>query len=308
MGKEKEWQPTHTGKVYWPVEGYTKGDLIEYYGKISKILLPYLKDRPMVMKRYPEGIDGGSFFQKNFIRKNAPKFLKTVTVPAKTIKKNVHYIICNDQETLLYMVNLGAIELHPFDSRIEHLSKPDLMIFDFDPGEKIAFDDVIEAAHILKEILDRCGMTSYVKTSGRRGLHIYVPIEARYTYKHVRGFAHRIAQVVVKRHPKLASLAKHSIDRKNKIFVDYLRNSFGQTAIAPYCVRATRGATVSTPLAWDEVRKGLDPKVFTMITIFDWLKKKKDVWHNMFEYRNDLVEAEKLLRQQFEGDESFVVP
>ena len=293
--KTPAWQPTHLDKVYWPEAGLTKGDLIDYYHKIALFMLPYLKDRPMVMNRFPEGVEHGSFFQKNIIDTHVPKFLKLVTIPARTIKKDVHYIVCNNKESLFYMANFGAIELHPWASRLQWLEKPDFMIFDLDPGEKTSFVDVIEAARAVKEVLEELDIESHPKTSGKHGLHIYVPLCAKYSYEAVRSLAHQVAREVVRRHPKLSSLEKHPKDRQDKIFIDYLRNAFGQTAIAPYGVRATPTATVSTPLEWSEVEAGLHPTQFTIQTIFRRLEQKGDLWRSVLGRGADLNKAMKSL-------------
>ncbi len=289
--KTSPWMPTHLDKAYWREAGYTKSDLLDYYEKIAPFLLPYLKDRPVVMKRFPEGIDHESFFQKNVTNKHLPSFVRLATIPAKTIDKDVHYIIANNKETLLYMANFGAIELHPWASRVRCLTEPDFMIFDLDPGEQTTFDMAIEAAHAVKNVLDTCGIQSYPKTSGKRGLHVYVPVGGKYTYENVRDFALRVADVVVERHLTLASLAKHPADRKDKIFIDYLRNSFGQTAAAAYCPRATPTATISTPLEWSEVWVGLSPEQFTIRTIFKRLEKKGDIWRPVLGKGADLQKA-----------------
>lgn len=294
-GMAKEFTPTHLDKVYWPGAGYTKADLIDYYDKIAPFMLPYLKDRPVVMKRFPDGIRRQSFFQKNVVDEHMPKFVKMARIPAKTIAKDVHYVVANNAETLSYLANLGAIELHPWCSRVRSLNKPDFMIFDLDPGEKTSFKDVIEAAHALKGILDGLGIQSHPKTSGQSGLHVYVPLAAKYPYEKVRDFAHQVARILVDRHPKLASLEKHPRDRKDKIFIDYLRNAFGQTAIAPYCPRATATATVSTPLEWSEVRSGLSPQGFTIKTIFRRLQKKGDLWKPVIGKGMDLEKGLKNL-------------
>lgn len=268
---------THLEKIYWPKAGYAKGDMLEYYEKIASYILPYVKGRPMVMKRFPEGIDGFSFFQKN-VEGELPAAVKTVSIPAETIKKDVHYIVCDNVKTLLFIANIGTIELHPWNSRITKLHHPDFCIFDLDPGRGTTFDTVVDAAQKTKGLLDELGVPSFPKTSGKRGIHIYVPLKAKHEYDVVRDFAHRVSLALSGRYPKLLTAERGEEHRVRKIFVDYLRNSVGQTAVAPYSLRATPEATVSTPLEWKEVRRGLDPRRFTLKTIFRRLDTKGDLW------------------------------
>jgi bifunctional non-homologous end joining protein LigD len=278
----KAWRPTHPDKLFWPQSGISKADLIAYYGQVASSLLPFLENRPVSMKRYPEGISGESFFQKNLRDERLPAFVKTCMVRAKTTGKNVRYALCNNQETLAYLANIGALELHPWGSRKGSLGKPDVMVFDLDPGEKTSFGDVIEAALFIKKLLDARKMPSFVKTSGKRGLHVYVPLRPGFSYGKVRAAARALAEEAVRGKPGLLSLEVHPAKRKDKIFIDYLRNAEGQTAVAPYSTRATPEATVSTPLEWREVARGLDPKRFTVKTVPSRLKKKGDPWKRMF--------------------------
>lgn len=285
---------THREKKYWPAAGYTKGDMLDYYEEVAPYLLPYVKNRPMVLKRFPEGIDGFSFYQKN-VEGELPKGVKTISIPAETIKKNVHYILCDNVATLRYVANIGTIELHPWNSRVKKLHHPDFMIFDLDPGAGTSFDTVVDAARKLKELLDELGLVSFPKTSGKRGIHVYVPLHAKYAYDPVRDFAHRVSQEMMRRYPKLLTAERGEEHRVKKIFVDYLRNSVGQTAVAPYSLRATPEATVSAPLEWSEVRAGLDPKKFTMRTMAKRLAQKGDLWQGVSGSGVDLAKAQKLL-------------
>ncbi len=276
---------THPDKLYWPKAGITKADLGAYYERIAGTILPHLTDRPLSLKRYPEGAEGPSFFQKNITDDNLPRSVNVVTIRGKTVKKNIRYAVCNNTDSLAYLANIGALELHPWNSRRATLERPDVMVFDLDPGDKTVFDDVIKAAKLVKAALDKRKLPSFIKTSGKRGLHIYVPIGAKYPYDQVRAYAHELAKTLVADNPHLLSLAVHPKDRRDKIYVDYLRNSTGQTVIAPYCPRATPQATVSTPLAWSEVRKGLNPKKFTLKTIPKRLATKGDPWANLLKVR-----------------------
>lgn len=284
-------KPTHIDKKYWPKVGYTKGDLLAYWHAVAPVALKYIHGRPLALKRYPEGINGPSFFQKNVEDSKAPKAVYFTTIAAKTVDRKIRYAVCNNEETLLYLANMGAIELHPWGSTAQRPSKPNVMIFDLDPGENTTFNDAIAAALALKKILDAIGVKSFPKTSGKRGIHVYVPLDGSYTFEFVRNAAHEIAKKVVEKNQKLASLEVHPKNRKDKVFVDYLRNAFGQTAVAAYSPRATTEATVSMPLAWSEVKKGLKPAQFTIKTAPARLRKKGDVWKGMGRKKANLKAA-----------------
>ncbi len=270
---------TNLDKTYFPKEKITKGDVIGYYRKIAKYILPYLKNRPQSLNRHPGGISKPNFFQKNL--PEHPDFIKTVKI------NSVNYVIATDLDSLLYMVNLGCIEINPWSFRINHLDKPDFMIIDLDP-EKISFDKVVEVAQTVHKVLDSLKVPNFCKTSGATGLHIYVPMGAKYTYKQVKDFAHKIAVLVNKKLPKITSLERHPAKRQHKVYLDYLQNNKGQTLAAPYSLRPKPGATVSTPLEWREVKKGLSPRDFTMKNIFSRLQKKHDLWKGVLDKAIDL--------------------
>lgn len=269
---------SHLDKVFWSREGYTKGDVIAYYERVAPYILPYLHDRPNSLNRYPNGIDGIHFFQKNVAGLHTPSFVKTKTLYAKTAKRNIRYALCNNLDTLRYFANLGSIEVHPWNSRVGSLTKPDFMILDLDPGPRAAFDDVIEVARAAHRVLERIGAPNFCKTSGKKGLHIYIPLGAKYSYGRVRRFADRLARAIHQEIPELTSLEYFPSKRREKIHVDIMRNAMGQTTAAPYSLRPVPGALVSTPLQWSEVKRGLDPARFTMKTIFQRLEQKGDLW------------------------------
>jgi len=264
---------THLDKIYWPKEKITKGDLICYYDEISPWILPYLKDRPESLKRFPNGIGEKPFFQKNLT--NHPDWVETTKIEHRD--KQVEYALIQNEETLLYLANLGCIEIHPFLSRVQKLHYPDYMIFDLDPKEA-SFIKLIEVARVLHEVLEEIEVPSYCKTSGATGLHIAIPLGAKYSYEQVKYFAEIIALLVNKRLPKITTLERSIAKREGKIYIDCYQNNFGQTIASVYSVRARPGAPVSTPLKWDEVRKGLDPKEYTIKTLFPRLKKYKDLY------------------------------
>ena len=272
---------THLDKLFWPNEGFTKGDLIRYYGRIAKVILPYLKDRPMVLNRHPDGIKGVSFFQKNVDPKHLPPFVKSIAIRAKSTGRNVHYVICNNKNTLLYLANLGCIEMHPWNSRTVRIRSPDFLTIDLDPSGN-SFNEVITVAQAARKVIETAGGRCLVKTSGKRGLHILVPLQAIYDFSEVRSVAKTIVGIIHARLPKLTTLQPRAARRQKKIYLDYVRNSIGQTLAAPYSLRAYPGATISTPLDWSELNKGLRPSRFTMQTIFKRIQGKGDVWKRVF--------------------------
>ena len=243
---------THLDKVYWPEDGYTKGNLIKYYYEVSKYILPYLKDRPLIMKRYPNGIKGTYFHQHDV--NETPEFVRTATLDVEE-GHEVDYIVGCNQATLLYMANLGAIERHPWHSRVRNPDRPDWFVFDLDPGEGIPFSTICELAMGVKDVLDRLGLESYAKTSGSRGIHVYVPVRPRYTYEQIADFAERVATIVASEHSGIATVERSLKRRKRgQIYVDHMQNARGKSVVAPYSVRPKRGATVSAPLEWREVK------------------------------------------------------
>lgn len=265
---------SHLDKVFWPDEGYTKRDLINYYIKISNYLLPYLKDRPESLLRLPNGITGKRFFQKD-IDDLPPSWTQTINIFSEG--KNVNYLICQDLPSLLFMINLGVVDINPWNSRIGKLDHPDYLIIDLDP-EEIDFSYVVEAALAVKEVLDGLNIPSYPKTSGARGMHIYIPMGAKYNYDQSRNFAEIIVNLAYQKVPSFTSLERSPKNRQNKVYLDHLQNSRGQTLASPYCLRPRAEATVSAPLLWKEVNENLDPKQFTIKTIFKRLDKVGDVF------------------------------
>lgn len=290
--QESENKLTNLDKIYWPKEKYTKGDLISYYKEIAPYILPYLKDRPVMLKRYPEGISKEPFYQKDASSLHLPKEIETFAI--KHEKKTVHYLLIQNLSSLEYVINLGTIELHAFNSRIQHLKNPDYLVFDLDPLN-ISFDYVIETAQALHDMLESIKVTSYCKTSGKRGLHIYVPLGGLYTYEQGRQFGQIIADIIHKQLPEFTSLERKPSNREKKVYIDLLQNSEMQTIVAPYCVRGQPGAPVATPLTWDEVKKGLDPKDFTIKTIPERLKKVKDLFKPILGKGIDIKKALKRL-------------
>ncbi|MDB5252093.1 MAG: ligase [Flaviaesturariibacter sp.] len=275
FGKQ-ELHLTSLDKLYWPEEGVRKIDLVNYYSRIAPYILPYMKDRPQSLHRHPNGIGGQHFFQKDMGGK-IPAWIPTHRDFSESTGQNVDYLVCNDEETLVYMANMGCIEMHPWHSRTESWQRPDWCLIDLDP-EGIGFDKVIECAQVVKKVLDSIGAASYPKTSGSTGIHIYIPLGAKYDYNQSKQFAELVVTLVNSEIPDYTSLERSPSKRRNKVYLDYLQNRETQTAAAPYSMRPKPGVPVSTPLHWDEVKKGLTPTTYNMTNIFDRLTSEGDLF------------------------------
>jgi DNA ligase D len=275
---KKRVELSNLNKLYWPDEGITKGDLIKYYESVAPFILPYLKNRPMSLKRNPNGVLDNGFYHKD-AGGIAPDWMKTVEIHAESTNKIVHYLVCNDVQSLLFIANLGCIEMNPWNSTIAKLDKPDYFVMDNDPSDKNTFEQVIETALVVKDVCDEAGIPSYCKTSGSSGLHIYIPCNKKYDYDAVRDLAHILATIVNERLPEITTLERSlSKRKKNQIYIDYLQNSRGQTLASAYSARPKPGATVSTPLEWKEVKRGLHPSMFTMFNIKKRIARKGDLF------------------------------
>lgn len=286
---------TNTDKIFWPDEGYTKGDVIDYYNRMYQYIMPYLKGRPESLKRNPNGINGQAFFQKD-AGEHAPEWVDTFKVWSESNDKKIDYIVCNNKPTLLYLANLGCIELNPWNSRTTKPDNPDYCILDLDPSDNNTFDQVIETALAVKEVLDKAGVASYCKTSGATGLHVYIPLGAKYDYEQCRQFAQLVAQMTNELVPDFTTLERSlSKRRKDQLYIDYLQNKKGQTLAAAYSIRPKPGATVSTPLDWKEVKIGLDPHAFNINTIQQRVEKKGDLWAPVLKKGIDMMKALKQL-------------
>jgi bifunctional non-homologous end joining protein LigD len=283
---------THVEKLYWPKEKISKGAVLGYYAAIADILLPYLKDRPQSLKRFPNGIQGESFFQKNLV--NAPDWVSTI--PIEHSGKTVNYLLIQDKKSLLYAVNLGCIELHPWFSRYQALDHPDFLVFDLDP-EAISFDYVVETALVLHEILDEIGVPNLCKTTGATGLHICVPLQASYTYEQAKQFSVIVANIVHGLIPDFTSIERSPKKRQKKVYIDCFQNNQAQTIVAPYSLRARPGAPVAAPLVWSEVKKGLDPMNINFFNILDRIKKKGDLFKAVLQEGFDMKSALKKIEK-----------
>ena len=294
MAKEKL-ELTNLHKLYWPDEGITKGDLIDYYSSISAYILPYLKNRPLSLKRNPNGIKDQGFYHKD-AGDIAPAWMKTADIHSPSSNKIVHYLVCNEKKSLLFIANLGCIEMNPWNSTTAQLDKPDYFVMDIDPSDKNTFDEVIETASVVKEVCDKAGIDAYCKTSGASGLHIYIPCKKKYEYDTVRDFAEVIATLVHEALPSITTMERSLAKRKkNQIYIDYLQNSRGQTLASAYSVRPRPGATVSAPLEWKEVKKGLHPSQFTMKNILKRVGKKGDLFKGVLGKGVNIPQALKKL-------------
>jgi bifunctional non-homologous end joining protein LigD len=293
---KKQLELTNLQKLYWPDEKITKGDLINYYETIAPLILPYLKDRPLSLKRNPNGILDKGFYHKD-AGEIAPAWVKTAEIHSESTGKTVHYLVCNNVKSLLFIANLGCIEMNPWNSTTQKLDAPDYLVMDLDPSDKNTFDEVIDAALVIKEILDKAGITGFCKTSGSTGLHIYIPCKKKYGYDEVREFAKLIATLAQAQLPETTTMERSLAKRKkNHIYIDYLQNSRGQTLASAYSVRPKPGATVSAPLEWKEVKQGLQLSDFTIKTIHKRIQKKGDLFEGVLGKGIDISKALKNLK------------
>jgi bifunctional non-homologous end joining protein LigD len=258
-------------KVYWPAEQYTKGDLIEYYRAASRWLLPYLRHRPLVMTRFPDGIEGKQFYQKD-APEFAPEWVRTQPIWSEESQRTVKYFVCDDEDSLLYIANLGCIPIHIWASSVGSLEQCDWCVIDLDPKEA-PFSDVIRCAQVLHRLCEQIGLQHYVKTTGKTGLHIMVPLARLCTYEQSRTLGELLARVMLREVGDIATITRHVTKRGDKVYLDYLQNRHGQTIVAPFSVRPLAGATVSMPLLWDEVVDGLNPKDYTIRNAMDRMER-----------------------------------
>jgi len=256
-------QLTNLDKPYWPKDGYTKGDLLDYYRTIAPWLLPYLQDRPVVLTRFPDGIEGKSFYQKD-APPFTPEWVRTATLPSE--ERDIDYIVVDDVETLLYIANLGSIPLHIWGSRIPAIGRPDWCVLDLDPKDA-PFTDVVRVARAAHALCERVELPHYVKTSGSSGLHVMIPLGGQLSWDECRSFGELLARVLVGELPDIATVTRQISRRGGKVYVDYLQNIEGQLIVAPFSVRPLAGAPVSTPLEWREVTMKLDIRTFTIRTV-----------------------------------------
>ena len=267
---------TNLKKIYWPKEKITKGTLLRYYYDVAEYMMPYMKDRPQSLNRFPNGIDGQSFYHKNMGGKVEP-WLKTFKRYSESDGQSKDFLICTNTASLIYMANLGCIEMNPWHSRAQTPLNPDWCVIDLDPGDN-SFEQVIETAQMVRQVLDSLQVVSYPKTSGSTGIHIYIPLGARYNYEQSKQLAELVVNLVHEELPDFTSLVRNPQKRKDKIYLDYLQNRPIQTICAPYSVRPKPGATVSMPLHWEEVKKGLKISNFTIRNAMDRVRSEGDLF------------------------------
>ena len=270
---------TNLGKVFWPEEGYTKGEVVAYYRDVAPFILPHLKDRPESLHRHPDGITGEDFYQKHMDH-TVPAWVETVTIPSDSEKGKTTYLLCQDEAALLYMANLGCIEINPWHSRIGRLESPDYLVLDLDPLD-VPFGEVVKTALAIREVLLEIGAWGFCKTSGATGLHVYVPLGARYSHEEATQFARLVSLLVHARLPATTSMERMPEKRRGRVYLDYLQNGRGQTLVAPYSLRPRSNAPVSTPLKWEEVNEALDPTRFTIKTTLERLLSAGDLWQDV---------------------------
>lgn len=286
----KDVKLTNLDKIYWPDSGLRKYDLIDYYIKISDYILPYLKDRPQNLHRHPNGIDKKGFYQKDN-EGLLESWVDTEQIYSKSANKEIKYLLCQNEATLLYMANLGCIEINPWNSRINNLENPDYSVIDLDPSNENTFDEVIEVAQVAQEILNEAKIKAYLKTSGSSGLHIYLPLQAGYSHEEARDFTKLICYFIQERTKGLTSMERAVKNRKGKIYLDYLQNRRGQTLASAYCVRPKPGAPVSTPLGWKELKKGIKITDFNIQNMPERLEKNGDIFQPVLLDKIDMEEA-----------------
>ena len=284
---------TNQSKLYWTKEKITKGQLIDYYLSVAKYILPHLKDRPESLHRFPNGIDKPSFYQKDLDLEQTPDWIKSIPLHSGSTGKDVDYLVCNNEASLAYMINLGCIEINPWLSRLNSLENPDFIVLDLDP-EHIDFRYVVETAVHIKAALDRFKVQAFCKTSGSTGLHIYIPTGAKISYDTSRLFGEYIARHVNAELPRTTSVIRAKASRDKRVYIDYLQNSRGQTVAAPYSVRPKPGATVSMPIDWKELNDDLRMSDFDIHNSLDRLNETGDLWQDINKVKNDL---RKIIRE-----------
>ena len=288
----RELSLSNLDKIYWPRDGYTKGELIHYYAEIASYLLPYLHERPLVFTRYPDGIDGNSFYQKN-----APEYLPDwiPTYPWQSQDKTSNnLILAEETAALAWLANQAHLEIHPWLSRQNSILYPDFIVFDLDPYEGCPFQVVVEIARLLKQLLDDMGLRTYLKTSGASGLHIFLPIINKYDYAQGRNWAGKLAGLVCQAMPDKATIERSVKDRGNRVYVDYMQNVVGKTLCSPYSVRPRDGAPVSTPLRWEEL-PDISPRDFNIKTIFTRVERLGDLFSPVLTDKQNIDEAMSIL-------------
>ncbi len=284
---------TNLGKLYWSKEKVSKRDMINYYYQAAPFILPYLKDRPQTLNRYPNGITGKTFYQKN-VKGKVPDWIKTFPYHSEGDNRDKEFLVASNEASLLYMAGMGCIEMNPWSSRVQFPDNPDWCIIDLDP-DKNTFKQVIDTACVTKKILDSIGVTSFCKTSGSTGLHVYIPFGAKYSYEDSKEFARAIAKRVHTELPAYTTIERKTADRNGKMYIDFLQNRPQATVAAPYSLRPKPGATVSMPVHWEEVTKGLEIKNYTIHNSIERMKAEGDIFKSVLGKGINLKKALKAI-------------
>jgi bifunctional non-homologous end joining protein LigD len=301
---EHEVTLTHLDKIYFPKSGYTKRDVLSYYASVSPYLLPFLRDRALVLHRYPNGIAGSAFYQKD-AGTTIPDWIRTVEIFSESKRKKIHYFVVDNLASLLYLANLGCIEQNPFSARIDNLERPDFMFVDLDPTEGTRFERVIQAAKVVGSVLNKAALKFYLKTSGATGMHIFVPIAPDYSYEQVRTFLEIVARLADDDSKNLLTRTFRVHDRpKNSIFVDVRQNSYAQSLASVFSLRPMEGAPVSTPVAWDELKPDLHPHDWNLKTVLNGLKSRANLWKDFWVSPQSLENAVESLEKDSKGSKA----
>lgn len=291
---------SHTDKVLFPGDGITKGDLIDYYRQIAPRMLPYVRGRPVMMQRFPNGIRGEGFLQKD-VPDYFPAWIKAVRV--KKERGSITQVVISNAATLVYLANQACITPHVWLSRAGHVHRPDIMIFDLDPSGT-NFNHVRAAAGLVHEILGEVGLAAFAKTTGSRGLHVVVPLDGTDDFDEVRAFARDVGRVAVSADPNRLTMEVRKAKRRGRVFIDTLRNAYAATAVAPFAVRARRGAPIATPVSWDEVAdSALRPQRYTITNIFTRIGRRKDPWVGFWRRARGLARPRRRLNALLPDDE-----
>ncbi|MDD2619553.1 MAG: non-homologous end-joining DNA ligase [Syntrophomonadaceae bacterium] len=277
-------------KIFWPSQGYCKNDLIEYYSMIAPYIMKYLKDRPLVFVRYPNGIDAKFFYQKN-APSNIPEWFNTYEWE-NSENKMTRFILVEEKAALVWLANQACIEIHPWLSSKDSINQPDYIIFDLDPSPDNTFSEVVDTALLVRKLLAEINLKTWVKTSGASGLHIYLPVINKYSYEEIRVFAGKVASIVTSAIPELTTIERKVDSRGRRIYLDFLQNVRGQTICSPYSVRAVNGATVSAPIQWEEI-KDISPNSFNIKNILSRVEKIGDIFESVLEEKQDIAQAMK---------------
>jgi bifunctional non-homologous end joining protein LigD len=302
MDVESDGQRLHfsnLNKIYFPEVGVKKRELLAYYYRMGRYILPFLQDRPMVLRRYPDGVDGKAFFQKE-APSYLPDWIQTATVDSEERGGEMQYILCNSRATLLYLTNLGCIDHNPWSSRAQSQENPDYVFFDLDPTDDTPFSDVMHIAREIYAMLKSIKMRCYMKTSGASGFHIFIPLEPKYTYEQTRTFAEVVGRLVASKNSKLTTFERTVSKRpKGRILIDALQNASGKPLACAYSVRAFPKATVSTPLTPEELTTNIRAEQFTLRNFNDRIAKVGDLWSDFWQNRQTLDRALELLAGKF---------